>query len=1073
MGVYIGCDIGTVSVKAVAVADDHSGLDKISNSDAHRRLECSSALLSGCSVFLSKYHRISGNPLHAALELLEDIASQFPNEDIKGLRLTGSGARLVGGHLGVPVENEFRSVAWGVGALHPDVSYIFEMGGENSKFLHITADADSGAVGIADYETNGDCAAGTGSFMDQQASRLRYNVEEIGDLVTSCRKAAKIAGRCSVFAKSDMIHAQQKGSTPPEILKGLCEAVARNFKGNIAKGREVPGKAAFVGGVAWNKGIVQALREVFDIEQERMIVPEEPAFYSAIGAALIEKSSASSLPASVSPPGGASFLRLLDQRKPLEGKFPSWRRLTLDSVRLLREEAKPYHLPGGDRVIDAYLGVDIGSVSTNLVVIDENKNVIHEIYLRTEARPVEVVGNGLREIEDKLGGRIRIRGVGTTGSGRELIGELIGADTINDEITAHKTGASEIAERYLNCEVDTIFEIGGQDSKYISLRDGVVVDFTMNEACAAGTGSFLEEQAEKLDVNIIGEFARLAFEADKPIRLGERCTVYMEQDVTSYQQRGADKKNLIAGLAYSVVQNYLNRVVRGRPVGDVIFFQGGTAYNDSVAAAFSTVLERQIIVPPHNGVVGAYGAALLAREKALALETKTMFRGYHIDEVDYEVREFTCKACTNYCDIQEFKVEGRKTYWGDKCSEKYRKEAKTPKKPVIADLLELREEALMKDYMEYFLSGHGEFGEHELAKNIDKILRKRSTRHTIGIPRAMYFYDRHPFWGTYLRALGFDMVVSDPTTKQLAHIGIEEAVAEPCFPIQIAHGHVGALIKEDVDYLFLPNVINSESEDKTTQSYVCPWGQTLPFVIAASPLAENMRTQILAPLIHFREGREYVERELWQAFRPFAASRKHHRAAVSLAYAAHRSFNGRLETAGREALAVLKETGEIGIIIVGRPYNIYDKGINLNIPAKLRKQYGVNVIPLDFLPLSEVGIQDLNANMFWNYGRKILQAARLTSQDPNLHIIYITNFKCGPDSYVKEFAADAAVKPFLTLQFDAHGNDAGMMTRCEAYLDSKGVLRWWKGKTPSKEEPSISPEWGKEALEPSLQPSVR
>jgi predicted CoA-substrate-specific enzyme activase len=1070
MGVYIGCDIGTVSVKAVAVVDGKSALDKIHNSDAHQSLEISSPLLNGSKIFLSKYFRISGNPLHAALDLLGEITSKFPDEDIKGLRVTGSGARLIGNYLGVPVENEFRSVAWGVGALYPDVSYIFEMGGENSKFLNITVDADNRAVGIADYETNGDCAAGTGSFMDQQASRLRYNVEDIGDLVTSCSKCAKIAGRCSVFAKSDMIHAQQKGSTPPEILKGLCDAVARNFKGNIARGREVPGKAAFVGGVACNKGIVEALRDVFDIEEERMIVPEAPAFYSAVGAALIEKSSAGN---GAGNGKDVSFLQLLGTREPLDANFPAWDTLTLDNVRLLRHEAKPYKLPEGSQVIDAYLGVDIGSVSTNLVCIDENKNVIHEIYLRTEARPVEVVGNGLREIEEKIGKRIDIKGVGTTGSGRELIGELIGADTVNDEITAHKTGASEIAQRYLKCEVDTIFEIGGQDSKYISMRDGVVVDFTMNEACAAGTGSFLEEQAEKLDINIIGEFAKLAFEADKPTRLGERCTVYMEQDVTSYQQRGADKKDLVAGLAYSVVQNYLNRVVRGRPVGDVIFFQGGTAYNDSVAAAFSTVLNRQIIVPPHNGVVGAYGAALLAREKALALQAKSMFRGYRIDEVDYEVREFMCKACTNFCDIQEFKVEGKKTYWGDKCSEKYRKEAKTPKKPVISDLLEMREDALMRDYMEYFLSGNGGFEEHELAKNVDKLLQKRSSKHVIGAPRAMYFYDRHPFWGTYLRALGFHVTVSDPTTKQLAHMGIEEAVAEPCYPIQVAHGHVGTLIKEDVDYLFLPNVINSESEDDTTQSYLCPWGQTLPYVIAASPLAENMRTQILAPLVHFREGRGYVEKELWQTFRSFAASRKHHRNAVTLAYAAQKIFSSQLETAGRQALAQLKETGEIGIIIVGRPYNIYDKGINLNIPAKLRKQYGVNVIPIDFLPLSEVGINDLNANMFWNYGRKILQASRLTSQDPNLHIIYITNFKCGPDSYVKEFSADAAVKPFLTLQFDAHGNDAGMMTRCEAYLDSKGVLRWWKGKTPSKGEPSTSPEWEKEVLEPSLQPLTR
>ncbi len=1065
MGVYVGCDIGTVSVKAVAVFDNPSILETVSSTQALTTLGHRSPSSNGGTILLSRYHRISGDPLNAALGLLREVTSGIPETDIKGLRLTGSGAKLVADYLGVPVENEFRSVSWGVGSLYPDVAYIFEMGGENSKFLFISVDVRDGTVGIADYETNGDCAAGTGSFMDQQASRLRYDVEDIGDIVVSCGKCAKIAGRCSVFAKSDMIHAQQKGSTPPEILKGLCEAVARNFKGNIARGREVKGKTAFVGGVAWNKGVIQALKDVFDMEDGMFFVPEAPAFYSAIGAALIEKSITTN-------GGSAAFMKHLAEVDRPDASFPAWERLSLDNVRLLRNEAKPYRLPPGNEVIDAYLGIDVGSVSTNLVCIDADQNVVHEIYLRTDARPVEVVGNGLKEIEEKLGGRIDVKGVGTTGSGRELIGELIGADTINDEITAHKTGAFEIAKRYMDCEVDTIFEIGGQDSKFISLRDGVVVDFTMNEACAAGTGSFLEEQAEKLDVNIIGEFAELAFEAERPIRLGERCTVYMEQDITSYQQRGADKKNLIAGLAYSVVQNYLNRVVRGRPVGDVIFFQGGTAYNDSVAAAFSTVLDKQIIVPPHNGVVGAYGAALLAKEKALALENESSFRGFRIEEVDYNVREFTCKACTNYCDVQEFTVEGKKTYWGDKCSDRYRKEAKTPKKPVIPDLMEFREAALMEDYLERFLV-KGNSKERKLAGEAMRLTAKQSISPTIGVPRAMYFYDRYPYWGTYLRALGFNTLVSDPTTKQLAHMGIEEAVAEPCYPIQVAHGHVGALLKSSVAYLFLPNVIDAETEDKTTHSYLCPWGQTLPFVIAASPVVENERRKILAPLVHFREGPAFVERELWQVFKDFAASRRHHRLAVSLAYRAQGVFNNSVENAGEAALAILRETKEVGIVLVGRPYNMYDKGINMNVPGKLRKHYGVNVIPLDFLPITEVGINDLNANMFWNYGRKILQAARITSQDPHLHILYITNFKCGPDSYVKEFAADAAVKPFLTLQFDGHGNDAGMMTRCEAYLDSKGVLRWWKGEKPSKGEPFTSPEWEMEALEPSLQRSMQ
>ncbi|MBI4720959.1 MAG: hypothetical protein HY770_07020 [Chitinivibrionia bacterium] len=1056
MGIYIGCDVGTVSVKAAVVVDHRTEKLPVPAHQALKRIDTRSPLTKEMDIFISPYRRIKGSPKDTALELLRDVTSALPREHIKGVCLTGSGGKLIADYLQTPMENEFKSVSRGVGLLHPDVQFIFEMGGENSKFLHISVDRDRGDIGIVDYETNGDCAAGTGSFMDQQASRLRYDIEEVGDIVAACRKSAKIAGRCSVFAKSDMIHAQQKGATPPEVLKGLCESVARNFKGNIAKGKENSGTTAFIGGVAGNKGVVQALERVFEMKSGSLVVPEEPAFYTAIGAALLQRSRRGN--------DSGRFLQLLEETGAIEAVFPAWEPLSLRNVRLLRNEARPYEFPRDRETVDAYLGVDIGSVSTNLVCVDDDANVIHEIYLRTNARPVEVVGQGLKEIEEKLGKKIRIKGVGTTGSGRELIGELIGADTVNDEITAHKTGAFRIAQQYLDSSVDTIFEIGGQDSKFINLQDGVVVDFTMNEACAAGTGSFLEEQAEKLNVSIIDEFSRLAFEAKSPIRLGERCTVYMEQDITSYQQKGAGKNDLIAGLAYSVVQNYLNRVVRGRHIGDVIFFQGGTAYNDSVAAAFSQVLGKQIIVPPHNGVVGAYGVALLAREKMLALEKSTTFRGYDIEKIDYTTRDFSCKACTNFCDVQEFTVEGNKTYWGDKCSDRYRREAKTPKEPVIEDLPAFRDEALAHDYFDDIVRG---VLAPELRVRAAKAAGRAEAagpRGTVGYPRAMYYFEQYPFWHAYFKALGFSIVVSDPTTKQLAHIGIEQAVAEPCYPIQVAHGHVGSLLKTGADFYFLPNVVNAETNDTSVQSYLCPWGQTLPFVIASAPLVQDVRSRILDPMVHFREGESFVERELWNAHermlkdrypRGNGSVRTHHATAVACAYRAQREFNRRLLEAGRAALSTLEATGEIGIIIAGRPYNIYDKGINMNVPGKLRKHYGVNVIPLDFLPLDEIGVSDINDNMFWSYGRKILQAARLTSRDPNLHIVYITNFKCGPDSYVKQFAELAAVKPFLTLQFDGHGNDAGMMTRCEAYLDSKGVLRWWHH-SPSKEGRSIS-----------------
>lgn len=1007
-------------------------------------------------ILLSRYERVKGRPVEAVSRLLRSVYSLLPEGSIAGMRITGSGGRLVSDLLGIKAENEFKAVANAFGALHPDIDNVFEMGGENSKCIVLDVDRESGAAGIRDYGTNGDCAAGTGSFLDQQANRLHLNIEEVGDLVVGDdSKAARIAGRCSVFAKSDMIHAQQKGAAPTQVLKGLCDAVARNFKATIAKGKEIKGRSAFIGGVAVNKGVVQALERAFELETGSVVVPSQYAWMAAIGSALIDMGSARDPrrgDGDGRSPVEPDFEALDSYYSTAHASFPRMAPLTMDSVTLLRDRVKPYVFDGAER-IPAYLGIDIGSVSTNLVVIDESGDVMKEIYVPTMGRPIQVVNAGLAEIESELGSRLEIRGVGTTGSGRELIGQLAGADTINDEITAHKTGACFIGSRLIDKQVDTIFEIGGQDSKYIKLQDGIVVDFTMNEACAAGTGSFLEEQAEKLGVAIKGEFAEKALSASNPIRLGERCTVFMEMDVNSYQQRGAVKENILGGLAYSVALNYLNRVVRGRPIGDVVFFQGGTAYNDSVAAAFSQILEREIIVPPHNGVVGAIGVALLAKEKMEATGEKTKFKGYNLEAVDYKIKEFVCNGCTNACDMQLVRVDGEKTYWGDKCSEKYRKAAKVPTKPVIDDLMALRKGLLMDGYTP---DGPGP---------------------RVGVPQAMHFYERFPFWNTYLRGIGCSVALSEETNSRILDLGLEATVSEPCFPVRVAHGHAADLFEKGVDYIWQPNVVNSETPFDEVNSHLCPWLQTLPFVTASSPAFSAHRDKFLAPTIHFRLGPETVAKELWPVSKKLGASKRAHAAAVESAFRVQEKFSEDIRLRGRLALDTLERSGQMGIVLLGRPYNVNDPGVNLNVAAKLRDYYGANVIPLDMTPSEGIDISDVNTNMYWNYGRRILQAARYVERNPFLLAIYITNFKCGPDSYIKHFTDEAAGRPYLSLQFDGHGNDAGMITRCEAYLDSKGVLRWWSkpGMEPDQDlsasESSTSQECQMTAQGRSRQPS--
>ncbi|MFA4949034.1 MAG: acyl-CoA dehydratase activase, partial [Candidatus Krumholzibacteriia bacterium] len=875
MKFFLGMDVGTVSAKW-ALVGAREAIDALAAKEGSPVAEVYPFPDDPAkAIAVSSYRRIQGRPLEASAKLLNELFEHVSVDEIGGAIVTGSAAKLVGGALGLPVENEFKAAAIGVGTLYRDVVNIFEMGGENSKFIHISN--ENGQIGIVDYETNGDCAAGTGSFMDQQSTRLRYQIEDVGDIVLAAERTPKIAGRCSVFAKSDMIHAQQKGYKPDEVLKGLCESVARNFKSNIARGKSVHGKTAFIGGVALNKGVAGSLASIFELEEKDFFVPKEGVHVAAIGAAIISGGGNGEKPASASKgllekgkfDAAGLKERLAHFTSQAASEFPAVKRLARDRVLFLRDRVDKYNFDGRKLPVDAYLGIDIGSVSTNLTLIDDDGLVIKEIYLRTQARPIEVVHEGLQEIEREVGAKVRIRGVGTTGSGRELIGELIGADTIVDEITAHKTGAAFIGDTMIGKKVDTIFEIGGQDAKFISIADGIVVDFTMNEACAAGTGSFLEEQAEKLDVNIINQFAELAFSSERPLRLGERCTVYMEQDVSAYLKKGAAKNDIIAGLAYSVVQNYLNRVVRGRKIGSVIFFQGGTAYNDAVAAAFSEVLGQEIIVPPYNGVIGAIGASLLVREKVQALGTESTFRGYDLTAINYKLREFTCPGCTNYCDIQEFNVEGNKTHWGDKCSDRYRKRAKVPRKPTIPNLMTLYNELLERDYIPLV--------EKSLGRAIDTSAPGGNVaKPRIGVARSMYFYDRHPFWGTYLRALGLEVVLSPRTNKKIAHQGIEAAVAEPCFPIQVAHGHILALLEQGVDGILTPNVIDGETDAPEVKSYMCPWGQTLPFILKHAPLLDGKEALMMAPLVHFREGEGFVEKELWQYGKRFGVSRTRH-----------------------------------------------------------------------------------------------------------------------------------------------------------------------------------------------------
>jgi predicted CoA-substrate-specific enzyme activase len=661
--------------------------------------------------------------------------------------------------------------------------------------------------------------------------------------------------------------------------------------------------------------------------------------------------------------------------------------------------------------IEAYLGVDVGSISTNVVVIDREGRVLSKQYLMTAGRPLEAVREGLRLAGEETGRRVRIMGAATTGSGRYLTGDFIGADIVRNEITAQATAAAAI-----DPAVDTIFEIGGQDSKFISLEDGAIVDFMMNKVCAAGTGSFLEEQAEKLGISIKEEFGNLAVSAKRPVKLGERCTVFMESDLIHHQQKGAQKPDLVAGLSYSIVLNYLNKVVEHRRIGQKIFYQGATAANQGIVAAFEEVLKKQIYVPEHHEVTGAIGVALLAMRERTWQESR--FKGFDLSRIPYEVSTFECDGCPNQCEIKKVTLAGEKPhFYGSRC-EKYDQDRKGKKGAHLPDLFLEREELLTS-----------------FIQNPDP----SRSRGRVGLPRTMVFRELLPFFSVFLNTLGLGVAVTRVTNKKIIHRGVECMVAETCFPIKVAHGHLFEIQdqEEDLDYILLPSVITLKNEQEGFQEgCACPYAQALPYMVPSAMDLKSSKARWLMPVLHFGRGEKVLKEGLTRLAaslgvrNPFLVAR-----AVKRGMEAQETFGRTMLDKGREALARLAP-GEQAMVVISRPYNGLDPGLNLGIPRKLR-DLGVLCLPMDALPLKEVReIEDVKDH-YWRYGQKILTAGELIVRDKRLNAIYITNFGCGPDSFIQHFFRKVMEgKPYLEIEIDEHSADAGVVTRLEAFLDS-------------------------------------
>ncbi len=947
----IGIDLGSVALKAV-LSDESGALQR-------------------CLV----------QPVEGSIEAALDRLLPALLGDVQGpvtFGVTGGGKARFAGFPGAHHETDLLATARAVARLHPHVRGVIEVGGHQSKWLQI------GPGGrLESFALNEECAAGSGAFLEQQAGRLQMDIETLAASAAGSPRAASVAGRCAVFAKSDMIHLQQKGTPMGEITLGLCAALARNFRATLLRGSAMALPALLAGGGALNPGLRRAFIEAFDLQDDQLIEAAETRHLPALGVALAA--------AEVGVP--------CDPRDILAWHGTGAAAAAPGDALKVRLSAPPLEL-GEEPVISptepvaAFLGVDVGSVSTDFTLVSPEGEVLDGIYLRTRGDPVRVLREGLGMLRDRTRGHLRVLGLGTTGSGRHLAGNLLGADVVKNEITCQLIGA-----RHVLPEVDTILEIGGQDSKFVSVRNGRIADFVMNKICAAGTGSFLEEQGEALGVSIREEFETLALAASAPASLGSQCTVFMDSEVVAARQRGVSLEDILAGLAVSVAKNYLERVVAGRLIGDHVVFQGGVASNRAVVAAFEALLGKRVVVHPYNRLSGAIGAAISARDSMGGRESR--FLG--LDAVETaRVETFECRACSNLCQVSKIRVEERTSFFGDVC-ERFSARKLSAR---TGDLPDLARE--VEKHLEAYAGGEAWLG-------------------VAGVPRASMMYDLFPFWATFLRSLGFRVILPGASTGETLEAGVTRLTAETCLPVKLVYGHVAKLLEDpDLDLVFMP-AIQDFPEGDSGVTHLCPFEESAGFMVGGLE-----GTRIVAPAIHLAGPRDRMAKELQGSLSRWEVSLEDIQEALDAAAVAQEGYEEGLRRRGAEIL-----TGDFprALVLLGKPYNITDAFENLNLSAHIRR-LGLLALPQQMIPFPQDALDDTGFSVPWRYNRAQLQALLSLKEDDRLFPVLISNFGCGPDAFSHKYLEEAAgSRPLLLLEFDEHRGEAGLITRLEAFVD--------------------------------------
>jgi len=919
--------------------------------------------------------RHEGDPGEAVKKILS--AHQMDRDSV--VMVTGQAAKSFF-DLSYRSETECLERALAAHELRPDM--LLSLGGETFSVYPIK----NGHV--RNIISSSKCAAGTGEFMVQQFQRMGLSLQE-GLEASRVGKKVQLATRCSVHCKSDATHKLNKGECKPgDIAKSLIFDLAKKVAQMIEMAQWAVESIVVAGGVSQNHLFIDHLGN-FLKGSKIEVLPESP-FFEAFGAALLARDRAGS--ESSAP---ANWLKAVEL--PFERLKPLRMAEDLLDFRVRSD--------GTDKIEDGatyLLGVDAGSTTTKAVLLHADKLTVGAAcYLRTLGDPVSTVKKCIRALTEQIGNNtIKIIQAGTTGSGREMVSVYLNSCSSFNEILAHaRAAAHEVPD------VDTVFEIGGQDSKFISFLNGIPVDYAMNEGCSAGTGSFLEESAS-VDMHIpVAEISAIAERSLRPIAFGERCAAFINTDLRNALQQGAGREDVIAGLVYSIADNYISRIVGSRHIGDTVLFLGGVALNRSVALAMAARTQQRVVVPPHPELMGSVGTALMLKDllDRVDITTQTIdLNEFMQGEISIK-GTFRCKACENICEIQKVNIRGRSYPFGGLCS-KYEmaRHGKQDKKEG-RDLVAIREKLMFEDFF---------------PPPPEKPLG------TIGLPMALSTFELFPFYAGLIHAMGYQVILSNPSKK-----GNARTTAAICYPCEIVHGAVYDLLERQVDYIFLPYLIEFALAPESLHAYTCASTTAIPDIIRAA--FGEASGKILSPHISLSEDHiETTFKEIEKMGAVLGLDASTSRKAGKKALQHYDVFTQAYHRLGQ--LELKKIAGEPAVIVAGRPYTVCAPDVNLALPRKIVSR-GYHAIPADLLPKQAASSQKRNV---WYFTQQIDHATAFVQENPDAHICLVSCFSCGPDSSMyHSFREKLGGRTFCYLEIDSHTAHAGFETRIGAFLD--------------------------------------